>query len=61
MTFGVLLMQELLADSWDIQALVSPNIRSLPHFSSLHKLIFTQHTINGIGLQIPGTSPGFYK
>ena len=26
MTFGVLLMHELLADSWDIQALVSFNI-----------------------------------
>jgi len=29
MTFGVLLMHVLLADSWDIQALVSPAVCSL--------------------------------
>ena len=36
MTYGVLLMRELLADSWDIQALVSTAVSSLPHFFSLY-------------------------
>ena len=35
MTYGVRLMHELLADSSDIQALVSTAVSSLPHFSSL--------------------------
>jgi len=41
MTFGVLSMRELLADSWDIQAPVSSNICSLSHFPSLCMPIFS--------------------
>ena len=62
MTFGVLLMHELLADSWDIQALVSFNI--IVQFTSfllaLHTNIQPMHATDclyGIGLLITKHEP----